>query len=1662
MTSYMLRVALLTLAGLALLFATDTPATFGQSQGMRALVIVIEPTANAGSASGAGSYAEGTEVTVTPTANEGWRFERWYEDCTGVGTCTVTMDTGRTVKARFKRVYTVSVATSPAVGGSISTHISPVTTDGMLTFDAGTSVTITATPSSGWRFQGWSGSGCSGRGACTVVMSEARTVTAEFVPILSLTVTPSTCGTLYTRRGDEQVRYGAIGDKYFPHNTSVTVTQAPVAGCTFSAWSGDCTGTSTCQVTMSQGRSVTATFTRNQYTLTRTASPALAAPSTLTSSLYTPNAVVTSHGETARSGWRFARWSGDCTGATCSLTMTQDYSITANYVRVYTLSTSVAPSGAGVINHGSHAPGTLDAGTSVTLTAVPNLGYRLQDWSGDAACTAPGACSFTMDQNRTVKATFTTTPTRRLISRAQPSAGGTVSGSGSYNHGTDVTVSATPNTNYVFVRWSGACTGTGACEVSMTTTRIVLAVFGYALTTTASPSNGGTVSGAGSYGVGRTVTVTATPATGYAFSGWSGACTGTGTCSVTMSAARDVTATFVPTYALTATVSPAGGGSVSLSPSGGTYSSGTDVTVTATPATGYAFSAWSGACTGTGTCTVTMPAAAASVTATFVRTYALTTTASPAGGGRFALSPSGGTYNDGTVVGVTVQPLSGYRFDRWSGGCTGTGTCSVTMSQARDVTAHFVRTYGLVATPSPAAGGTVTGSGRYDTGTNVTVTYTANAGYRFVEWGLGCSGTGTCTVAMTTHRHVVAKFVATTTSATYTLTLNKQPHAGGSVSQSGTSPYTAGSSVTITATPNSGYTFAGWNGGCGQSTSCTFTINSNRLFLARFAVSTPALTTAAVPSGGGTVTGGGNHAYNERVAVTATPNTGYRFDRWSGACTGSGACSVTMSTARSVTAHFVRTYTLTTTASPAIGGVITGGGAHDTGTAVTLTATPNVGYRFFYWSGWCAGTGGCSLTMTADRSVTAHFDAVATGNTLTTTASPSGGGSVTGAGIYSPGDSATVTATPATGYRFDRWSGACTGSGACEVAMSQVRSVTAIFVRQYTLTTTAEPAAGGTITGAGAHDIGTAVTVTATANTGFSFLRWSGACTGTGACSVTMSADRSVTAHFEAVATGAALTVVASPSEGGSVTGGGIYAIGTLATVTATANTGYRFQRWSGDCTGTGACQVTMTVNQAVTAHFVRQYVLTASAVPSGGGSVSGGGTYDAGRSVTVTATANTGYRFERWAGDCSGTGACSVTMSAARTVTAHFLRQYVLTTTASPSAGGTVTGAGTYDTGESVTVTATANTGYRFASWAGDCTGTGTCTVTMSEARSVRANFVPVGAGDPGEGNGDGGNGGNGGTGGGPQQDAPQGQDTGVTVDAAGRLAVTASVRGDAPRRPVFRFRYTCADSGGFALTPGQTGRFFIAADASCTLTVIDGEGAASVSGRLSPFPFTTDVCAFSLDGATGDLFADRPFVSGEYVATAVFEWDAEAGTVDVPLARGSTVIAWPGARRVLNDGWRSLASAIYAWDTAGQRWLSWFPGGDALGVNTLRTFEPGGIYVIVDASATRWRVETSDAAEAPSVVRLVRGSTFIAWPGGRVSIDAALGSLASSVTAVHTWDGNGQRWLSWFPGSGELGVNTISFFEPGGVYFITARDARDWRVPDDVMVGEGDLPAC
>jgi 6-phosphogluconolactonase (cycloisomerase 2 family) len=289
-----------------------------------------------------------------------------------------------------------------------------------------------------------------------------------------------------------------------------------------------------------------------------------------------------------------------------------------------------------------------------------------------------------------------------------------------YASGASVTLTATPASGSMFSGWSGDCSGTGACVVSMSAARSVTATFSsilYTLTASKAGSGTGMVTSSPAgincgadcsepYVSGTSVTLTATPASGSTFSGWSGDCSGTGACVVSMSAARSVTATFSSIlYSLTASKAGSGTGTVTSSPAGincGTdcsepYASGTSVTLTATPASGSMFSAWSGDCSGTGACVVSM-SAARSVTATFSSIlYTLTASKAGSGTGTVTSSPAGincGTdcsepYASGTSVTLAATPASGSMFSGWSGDCSGTGACVLSMTSVHTATATF-------------------------------------------------------------------------------------------------------------------------------------------------------------------------------------------------------------------------------------------------------------------------------------------------------------------------------------------------------------------------------------------------------------------------------------------------------------------------------------------------------------------------------------------------------------------------------------------------------------------------------------------------------------------------------------------------------------------------------------------------------------------------------------------------------------------------------------------------------------------------------------------------------------------------------------------------------------------------------------------------------------
>jgi hypothetical protein len=321
--------------------------------------------------------------------------------------------------------------------------------------------------------------------------------------------------------------------------------------------------------------------------------------------------------------------------------------------------------------------------------------------------------------------------------------------SGSYAPGTAVVLSAAAATGSIFSGWTGAgCSGTGACSVTLNASTTVTATFALqtvGLTVVKAGAGAGTVSSApggincgetcaGTFPINTPVTLTATPSTGSVFAGWSGGgCSGSGGCTVPMSAATAVTATFnaspsspVP---LTVTKSGAGTGIVASAPSGigcgttcsSTYPSGTVVTLSASPSAGSAFAGWSGGgCAGTGACTVTLTSATA-VTASFAQQSAtLNVALAGSGAGTVSSTPAGiacgatcaWTYPLASVVTLTATPASGSSFAGWSGGgCSGTSPCATALTGATTVTATFSASPTSFSDGFERADSTVLGSG---------------------------------------------------------------------------------------------------------------------------------------------------------------------------------------------------------------------------------------------------------------------------------------------------------------------------------------------------------------------------------------------------------------------------------------------------------------------------------------------------------------------------------------------------------------------------------------------------------------------------------------------------------------------------------------------------------------------------------------------------------------------------------------------------------------------------------------------------------------------------------------------------------------------------------------------------------------------------------------
>ncbi len=731
----------------------------------------------------------------------------------------------------------------------------------------------------------------------------------------------------------------------------------------------------------------------------------------------------------------FAGWGGVCENATadtCVVTPgSANLSASAKFLDARAVTVMVAGAGGGLVTGGStivctrNAAGTSGTcnesatfGTAVTLTALPDAQSAFTGWTGD--CSGQSAtCTTTLTQARAVEATFARRQVVLNVAMEGP-GGGTVALDGTsvctlainqpattctrrFDAGTRVVVTATAAGGSRFVGFGSACNGTGACTVTVNEDATVIATFAptkYPLTVTMTGTGAGSVVASDGevctsslnqtsvactrlVDFGTTVRLSATPTVESNFDGFSGDCVRGGACAVTVTGARTVAATFSRKQVqLLVRMTGTGAGALTLNGApvcALTLNQGSNscirlvdygavLPLIAVPSPESEFQAFGGDCPTSASCTPTVTAATTVSVSFKRRQFPLTVSLSGSGAGSVSVDGAVAcaltqgqitvscalTVDAGATLAIVAAANAGSSFEGFSGDCAGTAPCTIVVRGPAALNARIMRQQvQLTVQLSGTGGGTVSGN-----------------------------GTALCTLAV------------------------------GQNSASCTKLVDVGTPIALAATSNVGSAFVGFSNGCSPSTACTIVPTGPVLVGARFDVQAVPLSISLTGTGGGAVNVNGavacaltpgqatasctsTYPYGTVVNLSATPSGESTSDGLHGDCPNSSSCTLTLTSARSVSAEFVRSKVLLTLNLTGLGGgVLTvnssaactlaeGQGSAscsrwvDIGSTVNITVVAFSGSSLETLGSDCAGTAPgvptCTISMTSARTVSARI-----------------------------------------------------------------------------------------------------------------------------------------------------------------------------------------------------------------------------------------------------------------------------------------------------------------------------------------------------------------------------------------------------------------------------------------------------------------------------------------------------------------------------------------------------------------------------------------------------------------------------------------------------------------------------------------------------------------
>jgi len=510
--------------------------------------------------------------------------------------CFVTMSAAKAVTATFNLIERpLTVSKNGTATGTVTSSPTGIECGGKCSasFVKGTVVTLSATPGPGSEPVVWEGCESIAEGKCAVTMSAAKSVTATFdLPAFQLTVKKAGTGAGTVTSSPAGIECGGVCSAPFAEESTVTLTGSPGVNSTAVVWTG-CASTveNKCLVTMKGAKEVTATFklVSRQLTVKKvgsgsvTSSPAGIACGGTCSAGFEHGTVVTLTGVPGANA-ESVEWTG-CGSVDaeshCLVTMSAAREVTATFVVGLTISkvgtgsgtvTSSSPTG---IACGATCSAHYVSGTTVTLEGKSDLHSKPVKWGG---CTKIGEtkCQVVVSAATNVVANFELesqylehTVTVQLKGTGKGSVasapGGIECGNDcteKYLHKTSLTLVPSPAPGSVFDHWiGGGCAAyTGSCQTTVNSSSLVRAYFVAVGPRTLAVAKGGTGKGtvtskpagiecgsicSAQFEAPTKVVLKAVAEKGSLFKGWSGeGCSGAAACRVTMTEARNVTATF--------------------------------------------------------------------------------------------------------------------------------------------------------------------------------------------------------------------------------------------------------------------------------------------------------------------------------------------------------------------------------------------------------------------------------------------------------------------------------------------------------------------------------------------------------------------------------------------------------------------------------------------------------------------------------------------------------------------------------------------------------------------------------------------------------------------------------------------------------------------------------------------------------------------------------------------------------------------------------------------------------------------------------------------------------------------------------------------------------------------------------------------------------------